>query len=166
MIGLFYFFVENANIHIKVFPKVETREGQDYINIDRVRAKFTTTKWVYWYIINSNFVFKKVKCLFVRAIDKFESFSDRFIPHFTNLFNDEKLSKNMNLFLQQNSDDIFREVKVSIENAVAGVVKDVLSGPFGKFPYKDLFLPWILIRTKRWLWKNGKKIWWLIHLWN
>lgn len=42
MIG--FFFVENANIHIKVFPKVETREGQDYINIDRVRAKFTTTK--------------------------------------------------------------------------------------------------------------------------
>lgn len=53
------FFVENANIHIKVFPKVETREGQDYINIDRVRARFTTTKWVYWYIINSNFYSSK-----------------------------------------------------------------------------------------------------------
>lgn len=78
---------------------------------------------------------------FFRAIDIFELYFDRFIPHFTNLFNDEKLSKNMNLFLQQNSDDIFREVKKSMENAVADVVKDVVSGPFTKFPYKDLFLP-------------------------
>lgn len=87
------------------------------------------------------FLCKQVNCIFFRAIDIFELYFDRFIPHFTNLFNDEKLSKNMNLFLQQNSDDIFREVKKSMENAVADVVKDVVSGPFTKFPYKDLFLP-------------------------
>lgn len=46
----------------------------------------------------------------------------------------------MNLFMQQNSDDIFREVKGSIETAVSDVVKMVLSGPFGKFPYRDLYL--------------------------
>lgn len=40
-----FFLVENANIHIKVFPKVETREGKEFVNIDKVRAKFTTTKW-------------------------------------------------------------------------------------------------------------------------
>lgn len=47
----------------------------------------------------------------------------------------------MNEFLQQNSQDIFNEVKSSIENAVADIVKMVVSGPFDKFAYKDLFLP-------------------------
>lgn len=47
----------------------------------------------------------------------------------------------MNMFLKENSDDIFREVKSSIESAVSRVVKMVVSGPFGKFPYQDLFLP-------------------------
>lgn len=47
----------------------------------------------------------------------------------------------MNMFLQQNSDEIFQEVKASIEKAVADVCKNILTGPFGKFAYKDLFLP-------------------------
>lgn len=46
----------------------------------------------------------------------------------------------MNKFLQENSMDIFNEVKVSIEKAVSDVIKLVLSGPFNKFPYKDIFL--------------------------
>lgn len=47
----------------------------------------------------------------------------------------------MNVFLQQNSMDIFNEVQPSIENAVADIIKLVLAGPFNKYPYKDLFLP-------------------------
>lgn len=47
----------------------------------------------------------------------------------------------MNVFLQENSDEILREVKKSIETAIAEVAKMILQGPFGKFPYQDLFLP-------------------------
>lgn len=39
-----FFHTENANIHVKVFPKAEIREGKEYARIDRVKAKFTTTK--------------------------------------------------------------------------------------------------------------------------
>lgn len=38
---------ENANIHIKVFPQIETRDGKEYLNITKVKAKFTTTKYVF-----------------------------------------------------------------------------------------------------------------------
>lgn len=47
----------------------------------------------------------------------------------------------MNVFLQENSEDIFKEVKRSMQKAVGNVIKDVLSGPFDKFPYAKLFLP-------------------------
>lgn len=47
----------------------------------------------------------------------------------------------MNKFLQENSDEIFREVKKSVEKAIAQVVRGVVVGPFEKFPYRDLFLP-------------------------
>lgn len=65
----------------------------------------------------------------------------RFIPHFTNLFNDKRLSDNMNLFLQENQEEIFEEVKGSLETAVSEVVKMLLQGPFNKFPYQDIYLP-------------------------
>lgn len=41
---LFSMLSENVNIHVKVFPKAEIREGKEYARIERVRAKFTTTK--------------------------------------------------------------------------------------------------------------------------
>lgn len=47
----------------------------------------------------------------------------------------------MNVFLQENSADIFNEVKRSMEKAVGNVIKSVLNGPFDKFPYEKLFLP-------------------------
>lgn len=47
----------------------------------------------------------------------------------------------MNVFLQQNQEEIFKEVKGSIETAVAEVMKGLLQGPFNKFAYEDLFLP-------------------------
>lgn len=47
----------------------------------------------------------------------------------------------MNVFLQENQEEIFKEVKGSLENAVAEVVKMLLQGPFNKFPYRDIYLP-------------------------
>lgn len=47
----------------------------------------------------------------------------------------------MNIFLQENSQDIFEEMKKSIEKAVAEIIKLVLIGPFSRFSYKGIFLP-------------------------
>lgn len=41
---LFSNILENVIIHIKVFPKVEVRDGKEYAIIEKVKAKFTTTK--------------------------------------------------------------------------------------------------------------------------
>lgn len=35
---------ENVNIHAKVIPKIETREGQEYVRIEKVKIRFTPTK--------------------------------------------------------------------------------------------------------------------------
>lgn len=59
----------------------------------------------------------------------------------------------MNLFLQQNHEEIFKEVKGSIENTVADIVKMLLQGPFNEFPYQDIFLPWFKCGQK----ENYKK---------
>lgn len=47
----------------------------------------------------------------------------------------------MNVFLQENSEEIFKEVKSSIEKAVADVFKMVLTGVFDRFAYEDIWLP-------------------------
>lgn len=47
----------------------------------------------------------------------------------------------MNKFLRDNSRDIFYEVKKAIETAVSDVIKRVVNAPFGKFPYRRMFLP-------------------------
>lgn len=41
---IFFSSAENVNIHAKVFPKVETREGEEFVLIERVKIKFTTSK--------------------------------------------------------------------------------------------------------------------------
>lgn len=84
---------------------------------------------------------KKIACMFDILTQYSSDHFNRFIPQFTNLFNDKRLSDNMNLFLQENQEEIFKEVKGSVENAVADVVKMLLQGPFNKFPYRDIYLP-------------------------
>lgn len=46
----------------------------------------------------------------------------------------------MNKFLRDNSQDIFYEVKRSIESAISDVIKRVVNAPFSKFPYRKMFL--------------------------
>lgn len=61
--------------------------------------------------------------------------------HLENLFNGDKtLGDNMNKFLNENSHDIFNEMKSSIVEAIGVVITAVANGPFSKYPYADLFL--------------------------
>lgn len=70
----------------------------------------------------------------------------KFIPkkvvlHFTNLFNgDKRLGDQMNLFLNQNSELVFNELKDSYEKALSSVFQDVTNKIFDKVPMKDIFL--------------------------
>lgn len=60
--------------------------------------------------------------------------------NFSNLFNGNKeLGDNMNLFLNENWQDIFKETKASIEKAFVRVIKEYINDVFMKMPYKDLF---------------------------
>ncbi|KAI5638763.1 hypothetical protein NE865_08647 [Phthorimaea operculella] len=70
----------------------------------------------------------------------------RFIPqkvilHFTNLFNgDKRLGDQMNLFLNENSDLVFNELKESYEKSLSSVFQDVTNRIFDKVPMKDIFV--------------------------
>lgn len=57
-----------------------------------------------------------------------------------NLFNgDKELGDNMNLFLNENWQEIFFEVRDSLGNAYSSVFGDVINGVFSKYPYEKYF---------------------------
>uniref|UniRef100_A0A1L8DPW8 Putative hemolymph juvenile hormone binding protein n=1 Tax=Nyssomyia neivai TaxID=330878 RepID=A0A1L8DPW8_9DIPT len=59
---------------------------------------------------------------------------------FENLFNGDKaLSDNMNQFLDQNWNVILTELKPSLTEAISQILQNVVSGPFAKIPYSELF---------------------------
>lgn len=61
--------------------------------------------------------------------------------HFDNLYNgDQILGNTTNLFLNENWEDIFNELKGTIFEAFALIVQQVLNNIFGKVPYEELFL--------------------------
>ena len=59
---------------------------------------------------------------------------------FSNLFNGDKaLGDNMNLFLNDNWQDILKELKPAITEAFAKVFMYVINGVFSHIPYDMLF---------------------------
>lgn len=57
-----------------------------------------------------------------------------------NLFNGDKaLGDNMNLFLNENWQDIYRELRASITSAFGKVFHTVIGHVFTKYPYEDFF---------------------------
>lgn len=46
----------------------------------------------------------------------------------------------MNLFLNENWETIFTEMKPIIDDAVGEIVKNIINNVFAKIPYKDLFV--------------------------
>ncbi|KAM3957869.1 protein takeout [Aphomia sociella] len=70
----------------------------------------------------------------------------KFIPqrvllHFTNLFNgDKRLGDQMNIFLNENSELVFNELKESYEKSLSSVFQDVTNKIFDKVPMNKIFI--------------------------
>lgn len=75
-------------------------------------------------------------------IDKFQLQPEpgRMYFKIDNLFNGDKaLGDNMNLFLNENWPDIFKEIKGAIGSAFGKIFKRVISDVFTKHPYDKYF---------------------------
>lgn len=95
-------------LSMKFTTKTITKNNKDYIQIDKYKLNFDTT---------------------------------RFYMDFSNLFNGDKaLGDNMNLFLNENWQDILNELKPAIVDAFAQIFKNVVNGAISKYPHKDMFL--------------------------
>ncbi|XP_064292734.1 protein takeout isoform X2 [Plodia interpunctella] len=65
---------------------------------------------------------------------------ERVILHFSNLFNgDKRLGDQMNLFLNENSELVFNELKESYEKSLSSVFQDVTNKIFDKVPMNKIF---------------------------
>lgn len=65
--------------------------------------------------------------------------------HFDNLFNGDKaLGDNMNAFLNDNWEPIYKEVQESFQNAFAEIFQKIISDVFSKYPYDKFFEAWML----------------------
>lgn len=76
-------------------------------------------------------------------IDKFKVNFDtsRFYMDFSNLFNGDKaLGDNMNVFLNDNWQDILKELKPAIAAAFTKIFEAVVRNVFNKVPYNELYL--------------------------
>lgn len=61
--------------------------------------------------------------------------------YFENLFNGDKaLSDNMNLFLNENWQDILNELKPSFQDAFSQIINSLINGIFAKVAYSDIYL--------------------------
>ncbi|VVD02345.1 unnamed protein product [Leptidea sinapis] len=64
----------------------------------------------------------------------------RVLLHFSNLFNgDKRLGDQMNLFLNENSDLVFNELKESYEKSLSSVFQDVTNKIFNSVPMNKIF---------------------------
>lgn len=65
----------------------------------------------------------------------------RFYMQLSNLFNGDKLlGDNMNLFLNDNWQDILKELKPVTKDAFGKIFMSIINNVFAKLPYKDMFL--------------------------
>lgn len=65
----------------------------------------------------------------------------RLYVYLQNLFNGDKaLGDNMNLFINENWQDILQELKPALNDAMSGILMGVVSNVFSKFPYNELLL--------------------------
>lgn len=75
-------------------------------------------------------------------LDKLKATFDttRFYMSFSNLFNGDKaLGDNMNQFLNENWQDILKELKPAIIDAFTQIFQSVISNVFNKVPYNELY---------------------------
>lgn len=123
--------LDNMSFRVKFTPKVTTKNGKNYIQLDKFKLTFDTTKWVY------RMFWQKFAYELIFAI-----FFFRLTLYFENLFNGDKLlGDNMNLFLNENWSDILRELKPSIVDAFTTIISSVINSMFSKIAYDDIFEP-------------------------
>lgn len=66
--------------------------------------------------------------------------TDRIYIRFDNLYNgNQLLSDGTNVFLNENWQDIFKEIQNSVFDAFAQIVENVMANVFNKIPYDELF---------------------------
>lgn len=58
---------------------------------------------------------------------------------FENLFNDKQLSETMNVFLNENWQEILNELRPSLSETMSQILISIVSGPFNRIPYNDFF---------------------------
>lgn len=72
---------------------------------------------------------------------KFTMETKKMYINLENLFNGDKaLSDNMNLFLNENWQDILQELKPSIQDAFSQIIGSLVNSVFAKVAYSDIFL--------------------------
>lgn len=60
--------------------------------------------------------------------------------YFTNLFNGNKeLGDTFNKFVNENWQDIFKEIKPAMASSLAQVYKSILNNVFSNIPYDEMF---------------------------
>ncbi|XP_058060767.1 protein takeout-like [Anopheles bellator] len=109
-------------------------QGQGSSNMTMVNCDITL-KWV------GKLVDKNGKQFFQVDKSKANFDTSRFYMDFTNLFNGDKaLGDNMNVFLNENWQDILKELKPAIAAAFTKIFEAVVSNVFNKVPYSELYL--------------------------
>ncbi|XP_052866956.1 protein takeout-like [Anopheles cruzii] len=109
-------------------------QGQGSSNMTMVNCDITL-KWV------GKLVDKNGKQFFQVEKSKANFDTSRFYMDFTNLFNGDKaLGDNMNVFLNENWQDILKELKPAIAAAFTKIFEAVVSNVFNKVPYSELYL--------------------------
>lgn len=64
----------------------------------------------------------------------------KMVLHLGNLYNGDKaLGDNTNLFLNENWQEVFPEIKKSVFSAFSQIAENVLNNVFTKVPYDELF---------------------------
>lgn len=85
---------------------------------------------------------KKGKVYVQTETFKLDFDTSRLHINLANLFNGDKaLGDNMNLFLNENWQDILKELKPAIVLAFEEILKGIINRIFAKVPYEEIFAP-------------------------
>lgn len=107
------------------------RNGKEYMKIENLSLTFTISRYL-------NNAAPNLTTKLILLFQIFYFFRMHF--DFKNLYNGDKLlGDSTNLFLNENWQDIFNEIKGSIFDAFSLIAQSTLTNIFNKVPYKDLF---------------------------
>jgi len=101
--------LDNVDVKIKFAPIVSERNGKTYLQVNMNKVKLTLETSRLYFFLD-------------------------------NLFNGNKaLSDNMNLFLNENWQIIFQELKPAVREALIKILTSIINSVFANLPYEDIF---------------------------